>query len=84
MLQEILPKEALLAKANGRRPVGRPRTRWADYIEVLALNCLGLHPSKMMNVMEDCEVWRLNLELLPPATLTEKRAMKKEEEESFF
>ena len=84
MLQERLPKEALLAKANGRRPVGRPRTRWADYIKVLALNCLGLHPSKMMNVMEDCEVWRLNLELLSPATLTEKRAMKKEEEESFF
>ena len=28
----------------------------------------------MMEVMEDREVWRLNLELLPPATLTEKRA----------
>ena len=35
----------------------------------------------MMEVMEDREVWRLNLELLPPATLTEKRALKKEEEE---
>ena len=35
----------------------------------------------MMDVMEDREVWRLNIELLPPATLTEKRAMKKEEEE---
>ena len=34
----------------------------------------------MMEVMEDREVWRLNLELLPFATLTEKQSMKKEEE----
>ena len=27
MSQKRLPKQALLAKANGRRPVGRPRTR---------------------------------------------------------
>ena len=25
----------LLARANGRRPVGRPRTRWTNYIEYL-------------------------------------------------
>ena len=66
MPQERLPKQALLAKANGRRPVGRPRTRWTDYIEDLGWNHLGLRPSEMMKVMEDCEVWRLNLELLPP------------------
>ena len=35
MPQERLPKQALLAKANGQRPVGRPRTRWTDYIEDL-------------------------------------------------
>ena len=56
----------LYAKANGRRPVGRPRTRWTDYIEDLGWNRLGLRPSEMMEVMEDREVWRLNLELLPP------------------
>ena len=33
MPQERLPKQALLAKANGRRPVGRPGTKWTDYIE---------------------------------------------------
>ena len=66
MLQERLPKQALRAKANGRRPVGRPRTRWTDYIEDLGWNRLGLRPSEMMEVMEDREVWRLNLELLPP------------------
>ena len=64
--QERLPKQALLTKANGRRPVGRPRTRWTDCIEDLGWNRFGLHPSEMMEVMEDCEVWRLNLELLPP------------------
>ena len=65
MPQERLPKQALLAKANGRRPVGRPRTRWTDYIKDLGWNCLGFHPSEMMEVVEDREVWRLNLELLP-------------------
>ena len=65
MPQERLPKQALLAKANGRRPVGRPRTRWIDYIEDLGWSRWGLHPSEMVEVMEDREVWRLNLELLP-------------------
>ena len=66
MIQERLPKQALLAKANGRRLVGRPRIRWTGYIVDPGWNRLGLHPSKMMEVMEDREVWRLNLELLPP------------------
>ena len=66
MPQERLPKQALHAKASGRRPVGRPRTRWTDYIEDLGWSRLGLRPSEMMEVMEDREVWRLNLELLPP------------------
>ena len=60
MPQKRLPKQALLAKANGRRPVGRPRTRWTNYIEDLEGNRLGLHPSKMMDVMEDSEVCQLN------------------------
>ena len=58
------PKQALLAKANGRRPVGRPGTRWINYIKDLGWNRSGLHPIKMMDAMEDREVWRLNLELL--------------------
>ena len=65
MPQKRLPKHALLAKANGGSPVGRPRTRWTNYIKDLEWNCLGLRPSEMMEVMEDREVWRLNLELLP-------------------
>ena len=69
MPQERLCKQALLAKANGRRPVGRPRTRWTDYTEDLEWNRLALHPSKVMEVMEDREVWRLNLALLLPQPL---------------
>ena len=65
MPQESLPKQALLAKANGRSPDGRHRTRWTNYIEDLEWNRLGLNPSKMMDVMEKREVWWLNLELLP-------------------
>ena len=67
MPQERLPKQALHAKANGRRrPVGRTRTRWTDYIADLGWNRFGLRPSEMMEMMEDREVWRLHLELLPP------------------
>ena len=56
MPQTRLPKQALHAKANGRRPVGRPRTRWNNYIEDLRWNRMGLHPSKMIDVIEDREV----------------------------
>ena len=42
MTQERLPKHVLLAKANGRRAVGRSRTRWAYKIEDLGWNRLGL------------------------------------------
>ena len=65
MPQESLLNQALLAKANGRSPDGRPRTRWTNYIEDLEWNRLGLNPSEIMDLLEDCEVWWLNLELLP-------------------
>ena len=66
MAKERLSKQALLAKADGRRQVQRPRTTWTNYIEDLGWNHLGLHASEMMDVMEDREVWRPNFELLPP------------------
>ena len=66
MPHERLPKQALHTKVNRKRPVGRPRTRRLDYIENLGWNHLGLYPSKMQSVLVDREVWRLNLELLPP------------------
>ena len=66
MPQEKLPKQALLAKANGSTPVERFRTIWTNYIEDLGWNRLELHRNEMINGMKDHEVWRLNLELLSP------------------
>ena len=66
MPQVRLPKQALLAKANWKRPVERPRSGWTNYIENLGWNRFGLDPIEMMEVKEDCEVWLFNLKLLPP------------------
>ena len=67
MPQERPPKQALLDKANGIiGPVGRLKTIWTNRIEDLGWNRLGLHPSEMMDVIEDGEVWRLNIKHLPP------------------
>ena len=70
---ERLPKQALLAKANGGRPVGRPRTTWINYIEDLGWNRLGLNPSEMMDEMEDRKLRWLDLKLLPLQPLRKSR-----------
>ena len=84
MPQERLPKQALLAKANGRRPVGRLRTGWTNYFEDREWNCLGLYPSKMMDVVEDREVGRLNLELLLPHPLWKSGKWRKKKKKKVF
>ena len=68
MPQERHSKQASLTKANARKPIGRSKTRWTYryYVKDLAWNRLGLYPSEMMDVMEDRELRRLNLELLLP------------------
>ena len=48
LTQERFSKQALLDEANGKIPVGRPRTQWTNYIEDLGWNRVGLHPSEMM------------------------------------
>jgi len=53
MPQESLPKQALFAKVKGKRPVGRSRTYWEDYIEDIGWKCLRLQPSEMLKVMTD-------------------------------
>jgi len=54
MHQERLPKQALLAKVKGKRPMGRQRRE--DYIEVIEWNRLGLQPSEMLEVVADHDV----------------------------
>ena len=68
MPHERLPKQTFYAEVSGKRLVGRPQTKWLDYIEVLGWNRLGLYPREMQSVLVDREMWQLNLELLP-ATL---------------
>ena len=77
MPQERLPKQALSAIPNGKRPVGRPRLRWLNHIEGLKWNRLGLSLREMKEVVEDHDVWRLNLELLPPRPSRKSRNWKK-------
>jgi len=48
--------------------------------KVKGWNRLGLQPSKMLEVVADRDVWRLNLELLPRNLHGHERALKEEEE----
>ena len=66
MPHERLSKQTLYVEVSGKRPVGRLRRRWLDYIEDLGWNRLGLHLSEMQSLLVDREVWQLNLELLAP------------------
>ena len=79
--QKRLPKQALLVKANEKRPFGRNRR--TNYIEDLGWNRLGPHPSEMIDVMEDREVWRLKLELLPLQPLRKSRQWRKKSSHLF-
>ena len=62
----LLPREVFQAPPTGRRPRGRPRTRWRDYISKLAWERLGIPQSELVNVAREREVWGPLLELLPP------------------
>ena len=62
--QERLHKQTLHAKENGKKPVGRPGTKWLHSIKDLGWKHLEFCRSKMQSVLVDLEVWLLNLELL--------------------
>ncbi|KAK0144601.1 putative uncharacterized transposon-derived protein F52C9.6 [Merluccius polli] len=63
-----LPDEVLRARPTGRRPRGRLRTRWRDYVSRLAWERLGIPREELDEVAEEREVWASLLRLLPPAT----------------
>ena len=60
-----LPGEVFQAHPAGRRPKGRPRTRWRDYISWLAWERLGIPQSELVDVARERNVWGSLLELLP-------------------
>jgi len=67
----------LQSTPTGKRPRGRPRTRWRDYISDLAWSRLCLEPAELFEIATDCEVFRVLLGLLTPRiSPNEKRARK--------
>ena len=59
----------------GKRPRGRPRTRWRDFISDLAWSCLGVERAELSEIAVDRDVFWVHLGLLPPQLLPkEKRA----------
>ena len=75
MSQEATAKKLFCSTPIGRRPRGRPRTRWRDYID-LNWSCLGIPAEHLSFVAEDRDAWRLQLELLPPRPPKDKRVQK--------
>ncbi|KAK3542066.1 hypothetical protein QTP86_011367 [Hemibagrus guttatus] len=61
-----LPGEVFRACPTGKRPRGRPRTCWRDYVFRLAWERLGVPPEELEEVAREREVWASLLRLLPP------------------
>ena len=78
MSQERTARQLLYSTPNGRRPRGRPRTRWQDYVEDLGWSRLGIPPKHLALVAEDRDAWKIQLELLPPQPIKEKQATENE------
>ncbi|KAK3561362.1 hypothetical protein QTP86_030660 [Hemibagrus guttatus] len=54
-----LPGEVFRACPTGKRPRGRPRTRWRDYVSWLARECLGVPPEELEEVSGEREKYLL-------------------------
>ncbi|KAK3555124.1 hypothetical protein QTP86_010013 [Hemibagrus guttatus] len=61
-----LPGEVFRACPTGKRPRGRLRTRWRDYVSRLTWEHLGIPPEEPEEVSREREVWASLLRLLPP------------------
>ncbi|KAK3516854.1 hypothetical protein QTP70_027075 [Hemibagrus guttatus] len=61
-----LPGEVFRACPTGKRPRGRPKTRWRDYVFRLAWERLGVPPEELEEVSGEREVWASLLRLLAP------------------
>ncbi|KAK0154371.1 putative uncharacterized transposon-derived protein F52C9.6 [Merluccius polli] len=61
-----LPGEVFRARPTVRRPRGRPRTRWRDYVSRLAWERFGIPQEELDEMAGEREVWASLLRLLPP------------------
>jgi len=68
MPQERFPKQALLAKLKGKRPVDDHEHAGKTTLRILVGTTWGFNQAicDMLKVVADRDVWRLNLERLPP------------------
>ena len=53
MFQKRIAKKLLCSTPIGRRPRGRPRTRWRDYVENLSWSRLSIPAEHLSFVAED-------------------------------
>ena len=84
MPPERVPREVFWACPSRRRPRGRPRTHWRDYIPRLAWEHLGVSLEGLVDVAGKKSVWISLLKLLPPAIWTWIRGRKWMKEYNFF
>ncbi|TWW57747.1 R2DM Retrovirus-related Pol polyprotein from type II retrotransposable element [Takifugu flavidus] len=69
-----LPGEVFRACPSGKRPPGRPRTRWRDYVSRLAWGeRLGIPPDELEEVAGEREVWDSSLGCCPRDPTPDKR-----------
>ncbi|TWW62363.1 hypothetical protein D4764_04G0010100 [Takifugu flavidus] len=60
-----LPGEVFRACPSGRRPPGRPRTRWRDYVSRLVWERLGIPPDELEEVAGEREWAHKGYTLVP-------------------
>jgi len=58
MPHKRLARQVLLAKPTGKRPRGRPRISWSDYITDLAWSRLVVEPTELCEIVVDREVFQ--------------------------
>ena len=68
MPEERLTRQALLARPEGTRPVGRPRTTWTGHIKRLLRERLDISWDDAMESSQDRRAWRgvVSLSVHPP------------------
>nr|XP_054604743.1 uncharacterized protein LOC129165490 [Nothobranchius furzeri]XP_054604744.1 uncharacterized protein LOC129165490 [Nothobranchius furzeri]XP_054604745.1 uncharacterized protein LOC129165491 [Nothobranchius furzeri] len=68
-----LPGEVFRAGPAGRRPPGRPRTRWRGYISNLVRERLGVLPEELVEVAGERTVWSSLVGICPHDPDPDKR-----------
>lgn len=61
-----LPFEVFQAHPTGRRPYGRPKTGWRDYISHLAWERPGIPQEELESIDGERDIWNNLLIWLPP------------------